>query len=295
MKHLLSINDIDNDKIFELFNLAENIESNKLKYYNKCKNKVVANLFFEPSTRTFASFFSASTKLGASVIPVVGVNYSSIMKGESLEDTVKTFSQYCDLIVMRHPERGSVFKSSKYSDVTIINAGDGDGEHPTQALLDLYTIYREKNRIENLKICFIGDLKYSRTVHSLVKLLRRFKNNQLIFFSPKGLEIEDSLIEVNDIFIKDFNNNFISDIDVFYVTRIQKERHKIEICMGFDYTIDENFLNLISKKAIIMHPLPRVDEISRNVDKDERAVYFKQVKYGLYIRMAILYDFLSKN
>ena len=261
-------------------------------------NKIMINLFYEPSTRTSCSFQVAAYKLGCKVINITD-KYSSVEKGETLEDTVKTLNSYGDVIVLRHPEKGSIERARAVSKVPIINAGNGNGEHPTQALLDIYTIYDEllKHNIkvgdDYITITFVGDLKNSRTVHSLVKILNRIRFVQLIFVSPPGLELDDA-----DAITNMELREAIGITDVLYVTRVQKERFSCEqeyrnvVDNYDDYRVTPQLLKYAKPEAIIMHPLPRGDELSISVDSDPRAVYFKQVENGVYMRMAILESIL---
>jgi carbamoyl-phosphate synthase/aspartate carbamoyltransferase len=251
------------------------------------KDKILISYFCEPSTRTCASFQTAMIKLGGSVISLQGDN-SSNQKGESLEDSIKTLNSYGDVIILRHPEKGSVERASKVTSVPIINAGDGNGEHPTQALLDIYTIYEELKKDilkENIIVTFIGDLKNSRTIHSLIHLLNLF-DVTYIFISPQGLELDTTNLNVLNITLEEA----LLITDVVYVTRIQKERldgEKYEpICLS------KELLSEANKELIIMHPLPRQEELPPEIDDDPRSVYFKQVAYGVRMRMAILNELL---
>lgn len=256
-------------------------------------DKILVNLFYEPSTRTSCSFQVAAYKLGCKVITVTD-KFSSVEKGESLEDTIKTLNCYGDVIVLRHPIKGSVDKARSVSKVPIINAGDGNGDHPTQALLDIYTIYDEllKHNIkvgeDYITITFVGDLLNSRTVHSLVQILKEISYIQIIFISPPGLEIDEEGIHNLSL------HEAIGMTDVLYVTRIQKERftsdtkYQTIINDYDDYRVTPELLKYAKQDAIIMHPLPRGNELSVEVDDDPRAVYFKQVENGVYMRMAIL-------
>ena len=259
-------------------------------------NKVLTSLFYEPSTRTSCSFQAAMLRLGGSVINV-DVGNSSMQKGETLEDTIQTVSCYSDIIVMRHPEKNSVTESAKISDKPFINAGDGTGEHPTQALLDLYTIQSEIGQIgKNTNITFVGDLKHSRTVHSLVKLLTYFPDVIITYISPDGLSMPEKIVEFVNLHGLEQRTcvlleEAIKETDVLYVTRIQKERFATEEeyrkVVG-SYCIDTELMKLAKKKMIVMHPLPRLNEIDRAVDNDPRAAYFRQMENGMYMRMAIL-------
>jgi len=260
------------------------------------KGYVQACVFYEPSTRTSASFIAAMERLGGSTIPITqGIQYSSVSKGESLVDTMLTLEKYSDIIVLRHPEIGSAAQAAKYASVPIINAGDGAGEHPTQALLDLYTIRKEFGRIDGLKVAMLGDLRNGRTVHSLTKLLENY-DVSLRYVSPDTLRLPLNLMNelINkgiDVRETDRVEDVIKDVDVLYVTRIQKERftdmaHYEEVKNYFEIT--EEVMTQAKENMIVMHPLPRVGEIHYKVDRDPRAAYFRQVRNGMYVRMALL-------
>tara|TARA_Y100000310_G_scaffold341625_1_gene441398 strand:- start:3619 stop:4545 length:927 start_codon:yes stop_codon:yes gene_type:complete len=261
------------------------------------KGKILANLFYEPSTRTRFSFDVAMLKLGGQVITTESAgHFSSVTKGESLTDTIKVIGGYSDVIVIRHNIVGSALTASKVSPVPIINAGDGIGEHPTQALLDLYTIWKEFGRISDLSICMVGDLLYGRTVHSLIHFFSELKGITVHLVSPPSLKLPEKykqiLRDANIEFEETYDLNKVTDkADVFYITRIQKERfatkEDYEKLKG-SFVVDNAFMSKISDGAIIMHPLPRVDEIKPEVDDDKRAAYFRQAKNGLYMRMALL-------
>ena len=281
--------------------------------YDALKNKTLINIFFEPSTRTSCSFQKAMINLGGNVINIAE-KYSSVEKGESFEDTIKTISNYGDIIVLRHPKKGSAEIASNVATIPVINAGDGNGEHPTQALLDIFTIKTELIKYE-LDICsldrteivvtFMGDLKNSRTIHSLIHVLCLFPKISFIYINPTGLEmpqeINNKLSSLNISFVKgDTLENALKTTDILYVTRIQKERFESEedynaIMLENNYIINKNILQYAKQNMIIMHPLPRLNEIDVDVDKDSRAVYFKQVQNGIYMRMAILHSILNIN
>lgn len=269
--------------------------------FDLLKGKILTNLFYEPSTRTSASFTSAMERLGGSVIPINEVTYSSVSKGESLPDTIRTLEAYSDVIVLRHPEKGSAALAAKYASKPIINAGDGVGEHPTQALLDLFTITEEMNRVDGLTVTMVGDLKYGRTVHSLARLLTLF-NVRLNYVSPEILPMpEDVLAEVEASGTPQAHFTSLEEIlpesDVVYVTRVQKERFS-DVAeyekVKSSYVITPETLKIAKEDMIVMHPLPRVGEISIELDDDPRAAYFRQVEYGLYVRMALLAMVLGK-
>jgi aspartate carbamoyltransferase len=281
MESIISVKDFTIEKVIYYIKKADNIdkEPNTI-----CKGKTLINLFYEPSTRTSCSFHKAMLNLGGNVIEIT--DNSSAKKGETLEDTIKTVSNYGDIIVLRHSENGSSVRASKVSTVPLINAGDGNGEHPTQALLDIYTIYKEAKKDilnDKLIVTFIGDIKNSRTIHSLIHLLNLFQVTY-IFISPAGLELEQNNLNVLDLSLEEALNI----TDVIYVTRIQKERTSETfqpICLS------KNILG--TKDFIIMHPLPRQEELPPEIDDDTRSVYFKQVAYGVKMRMAILHELLN--
>ena len=302
MKHLIDITDLNVEEIDDLIKTAKDIIENKEKYSEKCKNKILATLFFEPSTRTRLSFESAMLGLGGKVIGFSSATNSSTAKGESLSDTIRTVSCYSDIIAMRHPKEGAPVVASKATTVPVINAGDGGHNHPTQTLTDLLTINKEKGRLENLTIGLCGDLKFGRTVHSLITAMSRYKNIKFIFISPNELKMPDYIkeekltknnieyIETQDI------EEYINELDILYMTRVQKERFFNEadyIRLKDYYILTLDKLKNAKKDLCIMHPLPRVNEIAREVDNDPRACYFKQVEYGRYIRMALILKLLE--
>ncbi len=266
------------------------------------RGHVLTALFYEPSTRTSASFIAAMERLGGSVIPITqGVQFSSVSKGETLADTVRTLEQYSDVIVLRHPEMGSAQVAADYASVPIINAGDGAGEHPTQALLDLFTIREELGTIDGLKIAMVGDLRYGRTVHSLTKLLLQY-NVSLRFVSPEILRMPLSYMNLvidSGLDVRETHDvaDVINNADVLYVTRVQKERFS-DLAqyeqVKDHYEITSELMEQAKEKMVIMHPLPRVGEIHYDVDKDPRAAYFRQVQNGMFIRMALLAAVLGK-
>ena len=300
MEHILTTKQFLDKKILEqIFRSADLMErmDKKGKVPKYLEGKILATLFYEPSTRTRFSFETAMLKLGGQVITTENAKeFSSAIKGETIEDTVRVVGNYTDAIVLRHYENGTASKASIVSPVPIISAGDGSGEHPTQALLDLYTVKKELGRLDNLKIGLVGDLLYGRTTHSLIYLLSIFKNINLFFVSPKELKLPQNCIK----FLKEKKVNFVETnkldkvlpkIDVLYATRIQKERFKSEKLYNKikdSFKIDGSSLKKMKIKSIIMHPLPRVNEISTEVDYDKRAAYFRQAKNGLYIRMTLL-------
>lgn len=265
------------------------------------KGHVLANLFYEPSTRTSASFIAAMARLGGSVIPIHGVQYSSVSKGESLPDTIRTLECYADVIVLRHPDVGASEIAARYATKPIISAGDGVGEHPTQGLLDIYTIYSELGHLDGLHVALIGDLKNGRTVHSLARLLRQY-DTSLTFVSPEILRLpnpvrEELVTAGRTVSETDAVEDVIDDADVLYVTRVQKERfadlREYEAVKDY-YEITPELMTRAKAKMALMHPLPRVGEIHYDVDDDPRAAYFRQMENGLYMRMALLAAVLGK-
>ncbi|MCK9445357.1 aspartate carbamoyltransferase [bacterium] len=294
MKHLIESQQFNQESLKKLFKLADLLEKKK---DSSMKNKIMASLFYEPSTRTRFSFESAMLRLGGNVITTENAKeFSSAAKGETLEDSIRVINKYADVIVLRHYEEGASKRASLVSDIPVINAGDGPGQHPTQALLDLYTIQRELKKINGIVIALVGDLKHGRTVRSLAYLLGKYKDIKIYLVSPEKLKIGDDIKEYLDKHKVDHEetedlSSVIEIVDVVYQTRIQKERfesiNEYEKFKGY-YKIDLQTVNQMKAKSIIMHPLPRVDEISTEVDKSPKAVYFKQAGYGLLIRMALL-------
>ena len=292
--HLLDANQIKESDIEKLIKLAT-IYHKKKSNSSKLKNSILATLFFEPSTRTRFSFESAMYRLGGNVISMEHGNSSSVKKGESLHDTGRTVSNYANIIVARHPEINSVHQIAKYSTSPVINAGDGSNQHPTQSLVDLFTIFSEKKRLDNLKIGIVGDLKYSRTVHSLMTLLTKYKNNQFKLIPIQNLSLDDyhrKQFSINGNLIEEEVNleKAIKGLDILYLTRIQQERfEKKELDkIQNHYRIDQNLINQAKSDMIILHPLPRNDEIGIEIDEMPQAKYFAQVNYGVYMRMALL-------
>ena len=302
-QHILSVKQFSRDDLEYVFAVAADMRTmvQRVGTFDLLKGKVLANLFYEPSTRTSSSFIAAIERLGGSAIPINEVRYSSVSKGESLPDTVRTLECYSDVIVLRHPDTGAAATAAKYCRKPIINAGDGAGEHPTQALLDLFTIHEELGRIDGLTVTMVGDLKYGRTVHSLARLLALY-NVRLNYVSPEILRMPAALIE--ELRARGMPQNEQSDLeavlaesDVLYVTRVQKERFEDESIYDSvkgSYVISPDTLSRAKKQMIVMHPLPRVGEISMEVDDDPRAAYFRQMEYGLYVRMALLAMVLGK-
>ncbi len=302
-RDILSVKQFDRRDLETIFGVAHEMEEmvRRVGSFDLLKGKILASLFYEPSTRTSSSFTSAMERLGGSVIPINEVRYSSVSKGESLPDTVRTLEAYADVIVLRHPETGSAALAAKYARKPIINAGDGIGEHPTQALLDLFTIREELGHIDGLTVTMLGDLKYGRTVHSLARLLTLY-DIRLNYVSPEILRMPDEVMaEVTEKGIAQAEHReldaVLAETDVLYVTRVQKERFASEA--EYDevkgaYVIDAETMARAQERMILMHPLPRVTEIAMEVDDDPRAAYFRQMEYGLYIRMALLAMVLGK-
>ena len=302
MKSLISIEDLSVEEIDELIEIANDIIKNPEKYRESCKYKKLATLFFEPSTRTRLSFEAAMMELGGNVLGFSSANSSSASKGESVGDTVKVVSGYADIIAMRHPKEGAPLVASLKSDVPIINAGEGGHNHPTQTPTDLLTIKREKGRLDNLTIGVCGDLKFGRTVHSLINAMSRYKNVKFVLISPKELKIPEyvktEILDRKNIKYIETENleNAMKDLDILYMTRVQKERFFNEadyIRLKDSYIIDKEKLENAKEDLSILHPLPRVNEISVEVDEDPRAKYFEQAKNGKYIRMALILKLLK--
>ncbi|MDH5372897.1 MAG: aspartate carbamoyltransferase [Acidimicrobiia bacterium] len=294
---ILSVSQFDRDAVETIFDVAADMQImvDRLGAFDLLKGKVLTNLFYEPSTRTSSSFAAAVERLGGSVVQINDVKTSSVAKGETLEDTVRSMESYTDAIVLRHPEEGAVGRAAVATAKPIINAGDGSGEHPTQALLDSFTIRNEMGAIDGLTISMVGDLKYGRTVHSLAKLLTRY-DVKINYVSPKVLNMPDYVVEeVGAAGIPQHQtadlDEVLAETDVLYVTRIQKERFASEADYGLvkdSYVITPKTLTSAKDRMIVMHPLPRVGEITTDVDADPRAAYFRQMENGMYVRMALL-------
>ncbi|HKJ26927.1 MAG TPA: aspartate carbamoyltransferase [Anaerolineales bacterium] len=302
-KDILSVKQFSKEDLIYIFTVAHEMHEmvTRIGTFDLLKGKILANVFYEPSTRTSSSFTSAMERLGGSVIPINEVRYSSVSKGESLPDTIRTLECYTDVIVLRHPEVGASALAAKYAKKPIINAGDGVGEHPTQALLDLYTIVEELGDAQGLTVTMLGDLKYGRTVHSLSRLLSKF-GGTLNYVSPEILRMPPEIIEeINASGIAQYETDDLAKVlpetDVLYVTRVQKERFEnptdYETVKGA-YIITPEVMKAAKQNMIVMHPLPRVGEISMEFDDDPRAAYFRQMEYGLYVRMALLAMVLGK-
>ena len=302
MKHLIDIKDLTIEEIQNLIDVAKDIMQNKEKYSKKCDGKKLATLFYEPSTRTRLSFEAAMMELGGNVLGFSSANSSSAAKGESIADTVRVVGCYADIIAIRHPKEGAALVAAMKSEVPVINAGDGGHSHPTQTLTDLLTIQCEKGRLSNLTIGICGDLKFGRTVHSLITAMSRYQNIKFVLISPKELKIPDyikkEVLEKNHIEYIETDNleEKMPYLDILYMTRVQKERFFNEddyIRLKDYYILNKEKLKNAKEDLCIMHPLPRVNEISTEVDEDKRACYFKQVRYGKYIRMALILNLLE--
>ena len=296
MRSLIDISELTTGEIEELIAVANDIIANPGKYSEKCKGKKLATLFFEPSTRTRLSFEAAMLELGGSVLGFSEAQSSSAAKGESVADTAKVISCYADIIAMRHPKEGAPLVAARNASIPVINAGDGGHCHPTQTLADLLTIYREKGGFDNLTVGFCGDLKFGRTVHSLISALIRYKNVKFVLISPQELKlpgyVRDKLDRAGIEYTETGSlENSIADLDILYMTRVQKERFFNEedyLRLKDSYILTPEKLAAAKDDLCIMHPLPRVNEIAVEVDKDPRACYFKQALYGKYMRMALI-------
>ena len=302
MRNIINILDLSVEEIAELIRVADDIMENPDKYNEVCKHKILATLFFEPSTRTRLSFESAMLSLGGQVLGFSDANSSSSSKGESVSDTVSVVSGYADLIAMRHPKEGAPLVASMHSRVPIINAGDGGHYHPTQTLADLLTIHHEKGRFDNLTIGFCGDLKFGRTVHSLIEAMSRYTGVKFVLISPDELKLP-AFVKEEFITDKGFEcveskslDEVMGDLDILYMTRVQKERFFNEedyLRLKDTYILTADKMKLARPDMIVMHPLPRVNEISTAVDNDPRACYFRQTYYGRLMRMALIMKLLE--
>ena len=301
MRHLISPLDFSVEELDKLFDLANDIERNPAKYAHAAEGKILATCFYEPSTRTRLSFESAMLRLGGKVLGFSDAGSSSASKGESVSDTIRVISAYSDICAMRHPKEGAPMVASEKSGIPVINAGDGGHQHPTQTLTDLLTIRSLKGRLDNITIGLCGDLKFGRTVHSLIHALVRYENVKFIFVSPEELRIPEYIIEM----LKAKNipyeevvrlEGVLPQLDMLYMTRVQRERFFNEedyIRLKDFYVLDKAKMELAGKDMLVLHPLPRVNEISVEVDQDPRAVYFKQAQYGVYVRMALILTLLE--
>lgn len=301
-RHLIDPMDFTLEELEEIFELAGDIINNPVKYSESMKGKLLATLFYEPSTRTRFSFEAAMLRLGGQVIGFSEPGSSSVSKGESVADTIKTVSCYADIAVMRHPKEGAPKVASMYSEIPVINAGDGGHQHPTQTLTDLLTIKTEKGRLSDMTIGFCGDLMFGRTVHSLIKALSRYEGIKIVLISPEELMIPDyikhEILMKNNIDFKEVERieDEIGNLDILYMTRVQKERFFNEddyIRLKDRFILDKEKMELASENLMVLHPLPRVNEIDYEIDEDPRAMYFKQAKYGMYARMALMLKLLG--
>lgn len=303
MKHLLSPMDLSVDEINDLLDLAKDISTNPKKYSHVCDGKKIATCFYEPSTRTRLSFEAAMLNLGGSVLGFSSANSSSASKGESVADTIRVISCYADICAMRHPKEGAPMVAAEHSGIPVINAGDGGHQHPTQTLTDLMTIRELHGKLDNFTIGLCGDLKFGRTVHSLINSLIRYDNVKFILISPKELRVPDYIIDT----LKEHNalyeeveklEDVMPQLDILYMTRVQRERFFNEddyLRMKDFYVLDKAKMALAKDNMYVLHPLPRVNEISTDIDDDPRAAYFKQVQFGVYVRMALIMTLLGLN
>ncbi len=301
MRHLMSPLDFSTEELDKLFDLANDIEQNPQKYAHACDGRILATCFYEPSTRTRLSFESAMTRLGGRVIGFSDAASSSAAKGESVSDTIRIISCYSDICAMRHPKEGAPMVAAERAGIPVINAGDGGHQHPTQTLTDLLTIRSMKGKLDNFTIGLCGDLKFGRTVHSLINALVRYKNIRFIFISPEELKVPDYITDM----LKERNipyeevirlEDVMPHLDILYMTRVQKERFFNEedyVRLKDFYILDTVKMTLAKKDILVLHPLPRVNEISVEVDDDPRAAYFKQAQYGVYVRMALILTLLE--
>ncbi|MBQ7480526.1 MAG: aspartate carbamoyltransferase [Lachnospiraceae bacterium] len=302
MRHLMSPLDFSVEELDRLMDIAEDIEKNREKYAHYCDGKVLATCFYEPSTRTRLSFESAMLHLGGQVLGFASADSSSAAKGESVSDTIRIISCYADICAMRHPKEGAPMVAASKSGIPVINAGDGGHQHPTQTLTDLMTIRSLKGRLDNMTIGLCGDLKFGRTVHSLINALKRYPGINFIFISPEELRIPDyireDVLDKNNIPYKEVIKleDVMPELDILYMTRVQRERFFNEedyVRLKDFYILTKEKMALAREDMMVLHPLPRVNEISVEVDDDPRAVYFKQVQYGMYIRMALILTLLE--
>ena len=302
MRHLLNPLDFSVEEIEALLDLASDIEKHPQKYAHVCDGKKLATLFYEPSTRTRLSFESAMLRLGGSVLGFSSADSSSAAKGESVSDTIRVISCYADICAMRHPKEGAPMVASVHSGIPVINAGDGGHQHPTQTLTDLMTIRSLKGRLDNLTVGLCGDLKFGRTVHSLINALVRYTGIRFVLISPPELRIPDyireDVLQAKGIEYREVENldEALPELDILYMTRVQKERFFNEedyIRMKDCYILDKQKMSLAREDMFVLHPLPRVNEISVEVDDDPRAAYFRQVQYGVYVRMALIMTLLE--
>ena len=304
MKHLLSPLDLSVTELEDLLNLARDISKDPKKYSHVCDGKKLATLFYEPSTRTSLSFEAAMLNLGGSVLGFSSANSSSASKGESVADTIRVISCYADICAMRHPKEGAPMVAASKSSIPVINAGDGGHQHPTQTLTDLMTIRELRGSLDNFTIGLCGDLKFGRTVHSLINSLVRYKNVKFVLISPKELRIpdyiRDDVLKANQAEFIEMENleDAMPELNILYMTRVQRERFFSEdeyLRMKDFYILDKSKMALAKEDMYVLHPLPRVNEISVDIDDDPRAAYFKQVQFGVYVRMALIMTLLGLN
>lgn len=304
MKHLLSPLDLSVTELEDLLNLARDISKDPKKYSHVCDGKKLATLFYEPSTRTRLSFEAAMLNLGGSVLGFSSANSSSASKGESVADTIRVISCYADICAMRHPKEGAPMVAASKSSIPVINAGDGGHQHPTQTLTDLVTIRELRGSLDNFTIGLCGDLKFGRTVHSLINSLVRYKNVKFVLISPKELRIpdyiRDDVLKANQAEFIEMENleDAMPELNILYMTRVQRERFFSEdeyLRMKDFYILDKSKMALAKEDMYVLHPLPRVNEISVDIDDDPRAAYFKQVQFGVYVRMALIMTLLGLN
>ncbi len=302
MKHLISPLDLSPDELSDLLDLAQDIYSSPEKYSHSCAGKKLATLFYEPSTRTRLSFEAAMLNLGGSVLGFSSADSSSAAKGESVADTIRVMSFYADICAMRHPKEGAPLVASMHASIPVINAGDGGHNHPTQTLTDLLTIKSLKGHLDGLTVGFCGDLKFGRTVHSLINAMVRYPNTKFVLISPKELQVpayikEETLDPLNIPYEETTNlEAALPDLDILYMTRVQKERFFNEedyIRLKDTFILDKQKMQLAKEDMLVLHPLPRVNEISTDVDDDPRAVYFEQANFGVYVRMALIMTLLG--
>ena len=302
MRHLMSPLDLSVPELEKLLDLASDIEKNPKKYAHTCDDKRLATLFYEPSTRTRLSFEAAMMNLGGKVLGFSSADSSSAAQGETVADTIRVVSCYADICAMRHPKEGAPLVASMVSNIPVINAGDGGHQHPTQTLTDLLTIRSLKGRLDNITIGLCGDLKFGRTVHSLIGAMVRYPNVKFVMISPEELKIPDYIrkdtLDANGIEYKEVNvlEDVLPELDLLYMTRVQRERFFNEedyIRLKDSFILDSKKMKLAPKDMLVLHPLPRVNEIATDVDDDPRAVYFKQAQYGVYIRMALIMTLLE--
>lgn len=301
-RHLIDPQDLSIEELNGIFDLTKEIINKPEDFTKLCEGKILGTLFYEPSTRTRFSFEAAMLRLGGRTIGFSEPGSSSVTKGENLPDTLRTVAAYSDIIAMRHPKEGAPKYGGDYCPVPLINAGDGGHQHPSQTLTDLYTILESKGRLTNMTIGFCGDLKFGRTVHSLIKAITRYENINLVLISPKELQVPEyikvEILEGNNIKYEEVERleEVIGELDILYMTRVQKERFFNEadyIRLKDSYILDMEKLKFAKKDLAILHPLPRVNEISMEVDDDPRAVYFDQIKFGMYVRMALICKLLG--